>query len=252
MTSFHALKAVRHFFLSICLLAAAAHAAEEKIQVNLPPSADLQYTIRASVKGLSLSGEGQIQWSGSRNKYRLLYETRTSLLGTLLTESSEGAIDTSGLAPDVFTIKRFRKEPVAVVFDRNTKQVNFTGDVPSYALQGGEQDRLSVLWQLVSMARAAPRRFVPGTSWSSFVLGQRDGENWVFEIKEKQRIRTPAGEFDSLHIVRTSAENSGSPTTELWLAPALDWFPVRLRISEGNGDYIEQSLNKLTHTGTAK
>jgi hypothetical protein len=32
---------------------------------------------------------------------------------------------------------------------------------------------------------------------------------------------------------------------DIWFAPALEWFPARLRLTEANGDYIEQSLEKM-------
>lgn len=241
------LKKLPALLLGLALFSGGLHAAPAPVNypVNLPPSAELNYAIKAVIRGLVLEGKGLIQWTGGQEKYRLFFETRAALAGTLMTESSEGMIDRFGIAPDVFSIKRFRKEPVAIAFDRNTKQVNFAGDVPPYLLQGGEQDRLSVLWQLLSVARAAPARFKPGSAWTFFVLGQRDGEAWTFKVQEAQRIRTPLGEYDVLHVVRLPPENSGSQKIDIWLAPSLEWFPVKLRISEENGDTIEQSIESL-------
>lgn len=233
------------FCLALFFTGVQAATAQDMVAINLPPSAELNYTIKANIRGLTLDGKGVIQWVGAREKYQLFFETRATLAGTLLTESSEGAIDSFGIAPNVFTLKRFRKEAVAVVFDRKARQVNFAGDVPPHLLQGGEQDRLSVLWQLLSVARAAPARFKPGSAWTFYVLGQHDGEAWTFKVQEAQRLRTPLGEYNVLHVLRMPQENSGSQQMDIWLAPALEWFPVKLRISEKNGDYIEQRLESL-------
>lgn len=247
MMNFFAQKNLQQLLLCFALLSSCLPAAnaQDKYAFNLPPSAELNYTIKATIRGLILDGNGLIQWTGTRDKYRLLFETRAALTGTLLLENSEGKIDRFGFAPDVFSIKRFRKEAVSVLFDRNTKQVNFPGEAPPHLLQGGEQDRLSVLWQLLSVARAAPARFKSGSAWTFFVLGQRDGEAWTFQVSEAQRMRTPLGEVDVLHVVRMPSENAGSQQLDIWLAPKFEWFPVKLRISEQNGDYIEQSIERI-------
>lgn len=248
MMNFSLPKSLQRLLLCLALLfgCVSASLAQEKYPFNLPPSADLNYTIKATIRGLTLDGSGSIQWTGARDKYRLLFETRAALTGTLLLENSEGRIDTFGLAPDIFSIKRFRKEAVSILFDRNTNQANFPGNVPPHLLQGGEQDRLSVLWQLLSVARAAPARFKPGSAWIFYVLGQRDGEAWTFQVSEAQRLRTPLGEVDVLHVVRMPPENSGSQQLDIWLAPKYEWFPVKLRISETNGDYIEQNIERIS------
>lgn len=247
MMNFSLLKNLQQLLLCLALFSGCVPnvLAQDKHPFNLPPSADLNYTIKANVRGLVLDGTGSIQWTGAREKYRLLFETRSALTGTLLLENSEGKIDLFGLAPDIFSIKRFRKEAVSILFDRNTNQANFPGNVPPHLLQGGEQDRLSVLWQLLSVARAAPVRFKPGSAWTFYVLGQRDGEPWTFQVNEAQRMRTPLGEVDVLHVVRMPPENSGSQQLDIWLAPKYEWFPVKLRISEGNGDYIEQNIERI-------
>lgn len=244
---FYFLKNLQQLLLCFAIFFGSVPAAlaQEKYPFNLPPSADLNYTIKATIRGLILDGTGSIQWAGTRDQYRLLFETRSALTGTLLLENSKGKIDRFGFAPDVFSIKRFRKEVVSIFFDRNASQVNFPGEVPPHLLQGGEQDRLSVLWQLLSVARAAPARFKPGSAWTFYVLGQRDGEEWTFQVREALRMRTSLGEVDVLHVVRVPPENSGSQQLDIWLAPKYEWFPVKLRISEGSGDYIEQNIERI-------
>jgi hypothetical protein len=137
--------------LSLSLSPSLTHA-QEKMTGNPPPSSQLQYRLIADIKGLSVEGNGQIDWQVDAKQYRLSFDTSTQLTGQLMLEKSEGAIDRSGLVPANFFLKRIRKEPVTVVFDRLAGQINFAGDAPAHKIQGGEQDRLSVIWQLLSMA----------------------------------------------------------------------------------------------------
>lgn len=248
MTLINPPRLFRQFFLTaaLCIGLLQPLAAEEKLAITLPPSADINYDLKAQIKGVPLSGTALIQWQGNRNKYRLLYETRTALTGSLMLEISEGTLDAYGIAPEIFSTKRFRRDQVTINFDRQTKQVNFPGNGPNHVLQGGEQDRISVLWQLLSIGRAAPERLSPGAVWECNVVGQHDSESWVFEVKETKRIRTALGGLDVLHVTRTAPKNAKTPQMDVWFAPSLDWLPVRIRLSEDNGDYIEQNIEKLT------
>ena len=237
---------------SLCLIAMAVllslsnSQAQEKINGTPPPSSQLQYKLRADIKGLSVEGSGQIDWQADAKQYRLVYDTSTQMTGALMSEKSEGAIDRTGLVPANFVLKRLRKEPVAVVFDRRNGQIQFAGDIPPQKIQGGEQDRLSVLWQLLSMVRARPGSFTPGSNWKFFVAGHRGAESWTFQVKDKQRLRTNLGEVDTLHIAHLPTDAASGRQVDIWLAPAHDWFPVRLRFTESGGDAIEQTIEKIT------
>lgn len=224
------------------LCAAEPHA---KYAASLPPSAKLDYSIRASIKSLILEGSSFINWEKNGDKYKLLSETRTALTGTLLTEKSEGSQNRAGLSPEIFFSKRFRKDGLTTQFDQKTHQLIFTGNAAPLPLHGGEQDRLSVIWQLLSVGRAAPEKFIPGARFTFFVAGTHDAEPWVFEIMQSQRLRTGLGEIDAMQIIRMPEQNANTSRMEIWLAPTLEWLPIRLRISENNGDYIEQSLENL-------
>jgi hypothetical protein len=220
--------------------------AQDKMNSNPPPSSQLHYRLRADIKGLSVEGNGQIEWQLNAKQYRLVFDTSTQLTGPLMSEKSEGAVDRQGLAPTNFLLKRLRKEPVAVVFDRRAGQINFASDIPSHKIQGGEQDRLSVLWQLLSIARARPGSFTPGSTWKFFVAGHRGGESWTFQVKDKQRLQTSLGEIDTLHVVHLPTDPGGGRQVDIWLAPSQEWFPVRLRFTEPGGDAIEQTIEKIT------
>lgn len=220
--------------------------AQDEMSGNPPPSSQLQYRLRADIKGLSVEGTGQIDWHYDAKHYRLVFETSTQLTGQLMSEKSEGAIDRNGLVPANFVLKRMLKEPVAIVFDRRAGQINFAGNIPAHKMQGGEQDRLSVLWQLLSMARADPDSFTPGSTWKFFVAGHRGGETWTFQVKDKQRLQTSLGEIDTLHIAHLPTGPGGGRQIDIWLAPSQEWFPVRLRFTESGGDSIEQTIEKIT------
>lgn len=240
---------VRRTLLLLSLLTlplGATSAPSEMPSIEPPPSAQLLYRAKADVSGMALDGQSQIDWSSDAHGYALMLETRTPLTGVLLQEKSEGGFDGHGFAPNRYSVKRMLKSPTATVFDRQTGAIDFPGKRTAHRLQGGEQDRMSVLWQLTSMMRARPAAFDIGSRWSFFVAGSRGGDTWNFEVKSEQRLRSPLGELDTLHVAYLPDNATSTTRVEVWFAPSQEWFPVRIRFSEPNGDFIEQTLEKIT------
>ncbi|MGV3742199.1 MAG: DUF3108 domain-containing protein [Burkholderiaceae bacterium] len=236
------------FFLRLAfafLFISPALAAPVKYKTNAPPSADLKYAIRASQKGITLNGDGFVQWRNAGKTYLATAEIRAMLLGKILEEKSEGKIDAFGLAPDSFTEKRLRKSPVTVSFNRRARQIQFGATEHPSSIQGGEQDRNSITWQLASVARAMPARFKPGSTWKFQVAGRKDVQAWTFKVMQQEKTRTKLGELTTMRILRLP-DDPKDQKIEIWLAPSQDWYPVKLRIAEPNGDYVEQTLESLT------
>ena len=236
--------------LLACACAAASatdtpHAAPQR-KVNPAPSADLHYAINAQQSGLSLSGEALLTWRSSSATFSIDTETRSALLGKIIESKSEGAIDSFGLAPVTFTEKRWRKQPTTTTFNRIEKAIHFSTGTDTYPLLGGEQDRNSTIWQLIAVARANAAAFKPNSTWDFFVAGARDAEPWRFKVIKEERLATAIGEQRTVHINRAPPPDSKGQQLDIWLAPAREWYPVKIRFTDGDGDFIEQTLEKIS------
>ena len=214
---------------------------------KLAPSADLDYTIEARQRGFTLPGEALISWRADTAKYSVQADTKSPLLGKIVENRSEGAVDNYGLAPVQFSEKKMRKQATNTAFNRETKTIGFTDGKLTYPLVGGEQDRASAAWQLVALARATPDKVVPGAAWTFFVAGTHNGEPWTFKVlkREKVTLGGTLGEVEAVHILRAPPEGDKGQTLDIWLAPSLEWYPVRLRFTD-NDDFVEQRLSKIT------
>ena len=234
--------------LASALSAAAATQGEHvaiKRAVDMPPSADLSYSIKARQKGFAINGDAQVSWRVVGNKYTLRADTRAALFGNLLENRSEGVIDGYGIAPTQFYEKRIRNEASTTTFERGGKGISFTESALVYPLKGGEQDRSSVSWQLVAVARAAPEKFTPGSEWTFFVAGRRDAEPWTFKVIKRESVPTGLGPVDAVHLVKLPPPDAKGQTVDIWLAPSLEWYPVRLRFSDSADESIDQTLEKI-------
>lgn len=96
-----------------------------KYKTDLPPSADLSYAIQAKQSGITLGGEGSVKWLADDKHFSVKSETRAMLFGKILEASSEGAVDSFGLAPTQFINKRFRKEATTTTFHRDSGTIGF-------------------------------------------------------------------------------------------------------------------------------
>lgn len=226
--------------------AAAAEHAAVKYRFNLPPPAELAYSIKARQSGLTIDGEALVKWETANNRFSVTAETRAMLVGKILDAKSEGAIDAYGLAPTAFTEKRFRKTATTATFNRQSRTLSFTESAQTYPLNGGEQDRTSVIWQLIAVARGAPAKFKAGSAWRFFVAGQRDAEPWIFKVVAQEKIGTPQGNVSAWHVVKTPPPDAKGQQLDIWLAPSLDWYPVKLRFTDADGEFIEQTLQKIS------
>ncbi|WP_426115472.1 DUF3108 domain-containing protein [Massilia sp. PWRC2] len=237
--------------LALCATLAAfgvppAAAEAVKRAIDLPPSADLTYIIKARQKGFALSGDATANWRFSGGKYSFRSVTRAALFGTLIDNRSEGAVDSYGLAPTQFVEKRLRHEPWTTTFDRSKQQISFTESEVNYPLKGGEQDRNSVLFQLAAVARAAPEKFVMGAEWKFFVAGRRDADVWTFRVVKLDTVQTGVGTLDTVHLMRMAPPDAKEQALDIWLAPSKEWYPVRLRFTDNDDEYVEQTLQSIT------
>ena len=217
-----------------------------KHPVDLPPSVDLSYSIKARQHGFSLSGDAAVNWRVAGGKYTMQADTNAMLLGRILENRSSGTIDEYGIAPIQFYEKRFRKDPSTTTFDRAAGAITFTESKLRYPIKGGEQDRATAPWQLVAAARGAPAKFVAGSEWTFFVAGRRDAEPWTFKVVNQEQVHTGVGDLNTVHLVKAPPPDSKDQQVDIWLAPTLEWYPVRLRFTDNDGEFVDQTLDRVT------
>ena len=241
----------RSLLLSLPLLAGAASAATSDpapptSRASPPPSASLAYDITARYGPLTLSGNAQMDWRNAQGRFTIRVLTHANVLGKLLESTSEGVIRGDGLHPRKLTETRLVKKTHTVTFDPQKKRIRFSASPQTYPLRGGEQDRTSVTWQLVSLARAAPERLTAGTQWTFFVAGRRNAETWSFRVVGHEVISSALGKVDTLHITKLPSAGRKGQTLDLWLAPSLEGYPMKMVYTDDKGLQISQRLTRLS------
>ena len=103
----------------------------------------------------------------------------------------------------------------------------------------GAQDRLSVLLQLGALVASEPERFGPGTTLTVQTVGPREADLWLFTFEGRESLTLPGGTLEGIKLVR-NPRKPYDQRVEIWLAPALGYLPARIRITETNGDAMDQ------------
>lgn len=224
--------------------APAAPAEAPSYRFRMPPSAQLKYDVQALRDGKVVYGGGKIAWRADGGRYQVDGEASV-LFFTVLNFQSVGAIDESGVAPELYSEKRFRRPENVTRFERGSNVIRFSASEASFPRTGGAQDRASVVWQLAAIGLGDPGRYAPGAALELFVAGVRDAEPWVIQVIGLEQTETPAGPTEAWHVVRVPRPGSYEQKLDIWLAPQHWWYPVRLRFTETNGEYLDMAVTSV-------
>lgn len=226
-------------------VSAAADPDPQRYKVTIPPSAELKYDVEALRDGQMVYGSGKISWQSEGGNYTVNGEA-SILFFTLLSFKSTGMIDDFGVAPVLYSEKRFRRPETNTHFHRERNTISFSASTATYPRKGGEQDRASIVWQLTGIGRGAGEKFSPGAELEFFVAGVRDAAPWNVRVVGKEEIEIDSGKVVAWHVVRVPKPGSYDQKLDIWLAPQQEWYPVKLRFTETNGEYLDMLLSDLT------
>lgn len=202
----------------------------------LPASVRLLYDIKGEIKRIPLSANGELLWRQDGKTYDARLEISIFLLGSRV-QTSKGLIGPQGLEPVRFGDK-VRSE-VAAHFERGKGKVSYSANTPDEPLQPGAQDQLSIFFQLAGLVAADPQRYPPGAELSFQAVGPRSSSTWVFKIAAPETVLLPGGRVRAIRLSKDPVGEYDS-RAEVWLAPELDYLPVRIRLTQGNGDVVDQ------------
>ncbi|MES2976700.1 MAG: DUF3108 domain-containing protein [Pseudomonadota bacterium] len=205
---------------------------------SIPGSVKLLYNVTGEIKKQAWNARGELLWRHDGSSYQARSEVSAFLAGTR-TQTSAGRITPEGLAPARFSDKS--KTELAAHFERDRGRIIFSANTPEAPLLTGAQDRLSVFLQLGAMIAGEPSRFPPAATISVQTAGPRDADTWLFTVEGEEKLALVNGEMAALKLMRNPRRDFDMKV-ELWLAPALGYLPVRTRLTQQNGDFVDQQL----------
>jgi Protein of unknown function (DUF3108) len=215
--------------------------ASEASAFKVPAPVFLKYQVLGMSKQMNYSAWAEFSWQHDGQRYDSKLEVGAFLLGSR-SQTSQGTLGAEGLMPQRFGDK-FRTE-VASHFQRDKGVISFSNNAPEVPMLKGAQDRLSVVMQIAALLSAEPERYPVGTMLSFQTVATRDAEVWLFLVEKSETLQLPYGDVPTIKINRKPRKEFDQ-TIELWFAPSIDYLPVRLRVTNANGDFVDQQLRKV-------
>ncbi|MGH8736038.1 MAG: DUF3108 domain-containing protein [Burkholderiales bacterium] len=227
---------MRNWFIPIAIsvwFCACAHAAP-------PARIEIDYDV---LRNGSAMAEVADRFKHDGKSYRVVEEWHGKGLFALLggiTRTSSGTLGSGALRPLEFSDVRTGRDPVRAVFDwaDGRLKLEANGTTRTQPMPAHAQDKLSMLYAFAFD--------LPGTA--PVAINATDGKgvsHYVFEVAGRQEIATPAGQFDALRLVKRK-DGPDDHGTEIWLARAHGYLPIRVLITDKDGTRIDQVVTRIT------
>jgi hypothetical protein len=153
---------------------------------------------------------------------------------------SRGSVAPEGLRPLEFSDERTGRKTTRARFDWDGRRLTLEnkGETRVLPLPQRTQDRLSYV---LNFAFHPPG---PGPVTVHLTDG-RGVSTHIYDVAGRERLNTPAGEFDAVKLVRRR-QDPQDRSTEIWLAADRGYLPVRLSTVDKDGTRIEQVATRIS------
>jgi hypothetical protein len=221
--------------------AAPAASAASAAAFEWPPSTRLSYHLSGDYRG-PVEGSATVEWLRQGTRYQVHLETA---IGPVLSRhiTSEGELTENGLAP-----RRFDGEQKVIFRAPRRWQLRFgpervvLADGKQVPAQPGAQDEASQFVQLTWLFTTQPQRLQVGRSVDMPLAISRKLERWYYDVVAEETLHFPFGAVATFHLKPRREAPSGDLTPEVWIAPTLQYLPVRILIHDNKGSWVDLTL----------
>jgi len=202
-----------------------------------------QYSI--SYTGITIGRVDEL-FARHGNSYTIESVTRSegplkAFLDDQITVGSSGRVGEAGLQPISYFERRLKngKRDLTSEFDwdKGVMRTSSGGQDSVTALPRATQDRISMMYQFMSMKDMGATLVVP-------MATRRKIEMYTYKFIEETRLATPAGEFETRHYQRVTNDPKDTKA-DVWLAKDRFNFPVRVLLDDPKGFKLDQVLVSL-------
>ncbi len=236
-------------------LSPAASASSPSPHFEWPPSTRLSYLLTGNYHG-PVSGQARVEWRLAGERYQVSLEVGIGPpFAPFVTRQlqSEGLVTAAGLEPrryDEETHVAFRQpRRLTIALDTDRVLLPSGRELPRPA---GVQDSASQFVQMTWLFTMQPERLRAGQAVQLPLALPRHVEIWTYDVIGEARLETPVGAIDAVHVrprrpPRAAGASAASAdlTAEFWVAPSLQYLPVRILIRQDDETYVDLVLKRL-------
>ena len=225
---------------------AASVAASDEPGPEWPLSTRLTYVLTGNYRG-PVHGEAQVEWLRKGRDYQVHLDVAVGpSFAPFITRrmTSQGQLTEDGIAP-----QRYDEETKLIIGDARRASVFFLPTEVQLAsgvrqpVPRGAQDSASQFVQLTWLFLTGRELLGVGRVVSfPLVLPGRQYEQWSYEVVGEEWVETGTGWVPSWHLKPTRPVKADDMSAEIWLAPGLQYLPVRLLIRQDAQTFIDLKL----------
>lgn len=222
--------------------AAPAESAASAPAFAWPPSTRLRFRLEGWYRG-RIEGSATVDWLREGRRYQVHLETS---LGPLLSRriTSDGELTERGLAP-----RRFDGEQ-RVLFRGTRRWTQRFGPERITLADGSEvealpgaQDEASQFVQLTWLFTTQPQLLQVGRALTVPLALNRRVDRWIYDVVGEELLYLPFGAVPTFHLKPRREAGGGDLTPQIWIAPSLQYLPVRIRLNQNAETYIDLLLD---------
>lgn len=238
------------WLLSRLLPVLAVVVAAPALAASLPPDHVAHYEV---VRNGKPTGEMEQRFEAVNGHWKMSSSTRGTrgvarLLGIDARDHAHGAVRNGAAVPGGFEHEASvpgRDQVWSARFDAAGKQVivHHADGEQTLPLQGPAWDPLGAQLALRDAARGGRGE------WTVHVVDENEVEVHRYRAGAAERVDTPLGCFEAVPVERVREQSTRY--TRVWLAPALDWLPVRFEHGKTDGSHTDARLQSLQRAGHA-
>ena len=220
--------------------ASAPSAGDAPFLASWPSDTRLTYKLGGNYRG-ELHGSARVLWQREGTRYHTAVEMSAGLLASL-SFTSQGDITEGGLRPEVYE-ENVRGRRRGVRLGEEVRLNN--GD--RIARPDAVQDTASQFVELGHRFSTGQVKLVPGAQ-INFSMARPGGiDEWTYDVIGEETLHLPRlGPVPTLHLKpRPLSKPRGPISAEIWYAPSLQYLPVRIRITQGNDNYIDLMVDTI-------
>ena len=209
-----------------------------------PTSTRISYVLTGNYRG-EVSGSAQVEWVRVGSRYQVHLDlivgpSSAPLITRRMT--SDGEITAQGLAP-----RSYDQDTKVILQDRRRVTLQF--EPGSVVLANGErrdsvlgvQDTASQFVQLTYVFSTRPEALKVGDTVNIPLALPHKVDVWTYEVADDETLQASFGPLPTIHLKpkRKADRRAGEMSAEIWLAPQLRYLPVRIRIEQDEGTFVD-------------
>lgn len=215
-----------------------------------PKATRVTFKMEGYLRG-PIYGSAKVEWVRQDNKYQVHVDAYAGPSFAPLASqrwTSEGVITPKGLVPT-----RFESVNKLLIKSATPKVVSFEDnevlmpDGTRIERPNDVQDPASHYIQMAYQFMLDARGLDVGKTVEMPVVDTRKLRQLVYDIESIETLSTPLGQIETFKLrPRVPAKNSKGEDVlaELWIAPALQYLPIRMLLRIGDQNYFDMQMDK--------